>query len=107
MIRTRHVLTASALLLVMALPSQAAEVTVIQKDKAFAEKEITVKAGDTINFVNEDTITHNVYSRSKGNKFDVGAQRPGTTVTQSFAQAGKAKVRCAIHPKMKMTVHVE
>lgn len=107
MIGTRHILTASTLLLVMALPSQAAEVTVLQKDKAFAEKEITIKAGDTINFVNEDDITHNVYSRSKGNKFDVGAQRPGTSVTQSFPQAGKAKVRCAIHPKMKMTVHVE
>jgi plastocyanin len=85
----------------------AGDITITQRDKAFSEKEVTIKAGDTVHFVNEDSITHNVYSRTKGHKFDVGAQRTGTTSPHTFASAGKVKVRCAIHPRMKLTVNVE
>jgi len=92
----------------LAASSAAAEgVIVSQKDKAFSEKEVTIKAGDSITFVNEDTVTHNTYSRSKGNKFDSGAQAPDSSMTQTFSAPGKVKVRCAIHPRMKLTVHVE
>jgi len=83
------------------------EIVVNQKGKAFSEKQITLKAGDTISFVNDDDITHNVYSRSKGHRFDIGAQRPGTVVGHQFTEPGKVKVRCAIHPRMKLTVNVE
>lgn len=85
----------------------AEEVIITQKGKAFSEKEITIKAGDSITFVNGDDVTHNVYSRSKGSKFDSGAQAPGSSMTQTFDAPGKAKVRCAIHPRMKLTVNVE
>lgn len=83
------------------------EVVISQKGKAFSEKKISLKVGDTISFVNDDEITHNVYSRSKGHKFDIGAQRPGTSVSHEFSKPGKVKVRCAIHPRMKLTVNVE
>ena len=85
----------------------AGEVVITQKGKAFSEKQVTLKVGDTISFVNDDDITHNVYSRSKGHTFDIGAQRPGTAVSHQFAASGKVKVRCAIHPRMKLTVNVE
>ncbi len=85
----------------------AEEVAVSQKGKTFSEKKITLKVGDSISFVNDDDITHNVYSRSKGHKFDIGAQRPGTTVSHQFTAPGRVKVRCAIHPRMKLTVNVE
>lgn len=87
--------------------AEADEITISQKGKAFSEKKVNVNVGDSISFVNDDDITHNVYSRSKGHKFDVGAQRPGTTVSHSFTAPGKVKVRCAIHPRMKLTVVVE
>lgn len=91
----------------LASVAMADEVVISQKGKAFSEKKITLKVGDTISFFNDDDITHNVYSRSKGQKFDIGAQRPGTSVSHQFTAPGKVKVRCAIHPRMKLTVNVE
>lgn len=85
----------------------AEEVVIKQNGKAFSEKQVTLKVGDTVSFVNDDEITHNVYSRSKGHRFDIGAQRPGTTVSHQFTAPGKVKVRCAIHPRMKLTVNVK
>jgi len=85
----------------------AEDVTVAQEDKAFAVKQVSIKAGDSVTFVNNDSVTHNVYSKSKGNKFDSGAQGPSASMTQVFATPGKVKVRCAIHPRMKLTVNVE
>lgn len=85
----------------------AEEITISQEDKAFSEKEVTIAVGDSINFANNDKKTHNVYSRSKGHKFDIGAQRPGTSASHTFSAPGKVKVRCAIHPRMKLTVNVE
>lgn len=90
-----------------AAQASAADVTVTQENKAFSEKEMTIKAGDSVTFVNNDTVTHNVYSRSKGNKFDTGGQAPSASMTRAFSSPGKVKVRCAIHPRMKLTINVE
>ena len=100
-----YALTGCAILFASAARSE--EVVITQKGKAFSEKKVTLKVGDTISFVNDDDITHNAYSRSKGHKFDIGAQRPGTTVSHQFTAPGKVKVRCAIHPRMKLAVNVE
>lgn len=93
--------------LVISAAAAADEIVITQKGKVFSEKKVTLQAGDTISFVNDDESTHNVYSRSKGHKFDIGAQRPGTAISHQFNKAGKVKVRCAIHPRMKVTVIVE
>ena len=85
--------------------ASATQITITQKAKKFDIKKVTLKAGDSIKFVNADSITHNIYSR-KGLKFDLGAQKPGTSSTKVFDKAGKFKVRCAIHPKMKVIVSV-
>ena len=85
--------------------ASAAEIVVTQAAKKFDVAKVDIKAGDSIKFVNSDSITHNIYS-SKGMKFDLGAQKPGASSNQVFDKAGKFKVRCAIHPKMKVTVNV-
>lgn len=91
----------------LATPALAKDFTVTQQDKQFSERKITIKTGDTILFVNEDETTHNVHSMSEGFAFDLGAQAPGETDAYTFEEAGKVKVRCAIHPKMKIDVTVE
>ncbi len=96
-----------ALLMMTAMSAHAAEVAINQKGKKFSEKKVTIAVGDSLKFVNDDGTTHNVHSRTKGHDFDLGAQEPGTEATHTFSKAGKVKVRCAIHPKMKMTVMVE
>lgn len=84
----------------------AADMTVHQKDKKFSDAEISVKKGDTVTFQNDDEVTHNVFSQSPGMGFDLKTQKPGQSSQVKFDRAGKAEVRCAIHPQMKMIVNV-
>ena len=97
---------AAALMLVSGGATGAAEIVLTQKAKKFDQKTVSIKKGDTIKFVNKDSITHNIHSRSAPDKFDLGAQKPGTEFKHVFAKNGTFKVRCAIHPKMKVTVTV-
>jgi plastocyanin len=56
--------------------------------------------------VNDDTVSHNIISTSKGNEFNLGSQPPGTSTDVTFKEAGDVLVLCAIHPRMKLTVKV-
>ena len=78
-----------------------------QKDKAFSQETIKVKLGDTIEFKNSDSVVHNVFSNTTGLEFDLRTQQPGKSSTVTFDKPGTCEVRCAIHPKMKLTVEVE
>jgi len=81
--------------------------TVEESGKKFSAKKMEIKAGDTITFKNADKITHNIYSSSKGHEFTTKARKPGDEVTLTFDKEGKIKIRCALHPKMRMTVTVK
>lgn len=78
-----------------------------QKNKEFSVKEITVKKGDTVEFVNEDPFFHNVFSLSDTIMFDLGSFPQGESKKVVFEDAGEVEVECAIHPNMKMKVIVE
>ena len=87
--------------------ASAAEIVVTQKDKAFDKDSVTLNKGDSIKFVNADKIAHNIHSRSPGDKFDLGKQSPGESSSRVFEKDGTFKVRCVIHPKMKLVVTVK
>jgi plastocyanin len=93
-------------LLLLTVPLQAGQHTVSQKDKTFSTATLTVKAGDVIVFKNDDTITHNVFSATKGLEFNTKAQAPGSATEVTLTGAGTADVSCAFHPKMKLTITV-
>jgi plastocyanin len=80
--------------------------TVEQRDRSFGVAELTIKAGDTVKFVNNDIYGHNVYSDTKDATFDIGLQEPGETRDVTFDDAVVAKVRCRIHPRMRLQVTV-
>lgn len=84
----------------------AADRTIHQKGKVFSEAEVTIKKGETLVYVNDDTIMHNVLSTSPGNRFNLGQIKPGHSTPVTFNAAGDVKVFCAIHPSMKMLVKV-
>jgi plastocyanin len=84
----------------------AADVTVVQKNKTFSTQQVQVKVGDRIVFMNEDSVTHNVYSLTKGLEFEIKTQEPGKSDAVKFDRPGVAVVECAIHPKMKVNVQV-
>lgn len=91
----------------ISLAAYAADTTVTQSHTSFDVDSATLKAGDNIVFSNKDDVTHNIQVvNSDGDVDDKGLQKPGTDIKANFAKAGEYKVRCAIHPKMKMTVTV-
>ena len=83
------------------------ETKVTQKDREFSSTEITIKPGEKVVFQNDDGVTHNVFSTSKANAFTIKVQKPGESSTVDFNEEGTTEVRCAIHPKMKLTVTVK
>ena len=95
----------TAALLVAA--SDAPQHVVGQKNKQFSTTAITIKRGESIQFVNDDTVTHNVFSKSEVNPFNLKLQPPGDAQHVRFARPGTAVVRCAIHPMMRLEVTVE
>ena len=84
----------------------AANLTISQKGRMFSLESVTIKKGEALTFVNDDTVPHNIISTSTGNEFNLGSQPPGAATDVTFKQAGDVQVICAIHPRMKMTVKV-
>jgi plastocyanin len=94
-------------LVALAAPAAAADHVVSQKGKQFEPTALSVKVGDRVLFENDDETTHNVFSRSAGNTFNVGMQQPGSSSPVTFEAPGSVEVRCAIHPGMKLTIEVQ
>lgn len=97
---------AASFVLVLATTARPTDYVVGQKDKTFSAATLTVKAGDSITFKNDDQITHNIYSTAKENEFNLRAQAPGTSASVTLATEGTVEIRCAFHPKMKLVVTV-
>ena len=91
---------------VLVFPLMAADHEIVQSDRTFSKPEINVKVGDQIVFKNDDEVTHNVYSVTRGMGFDLKRQAPGASSTVPFTKEGTAEIQCSIHPKMKLIVHV-
>jgi plastocyanin len=83
------------------------EIKVNQANKTFDPGAVTIKPGDTVDFVNGDTIAHNVMTRGSPEDFSLGTMKPGDEKKTTFTTSGVYDVRCAIHPGMKMTITVQ
>ena len=84
----------------------AQEHVVAQKNKSFSVKKLTVKVGDTVKFVNEDSFAHNIFSLSAAKSFDLGSFGNGGSKSVTFDKPGKVEVECAVHPDMRLDVEV-
>src|SRR5689334_108963 len=84
----------------------AANQEIHQKGRVFSSENVTLKKGDALTFINDDSIPHNIMSASRGNEFNLGSQAPGAATDVTFKEAGDVQVICAIHPRMKMMVKV-
>jgi plastocyanin len=94
---------ASAFIPVVVFAGQTHKVS--QAGKLFTPAEIEITHGDTVGFVNDDAITHNVFAKSMN--LNTGAMKPGDSKEVTFDVPGKVEVKCAIHPMMKMTITVK
>ena len=92
----------------LAVGVRAATTTIDQTGGKFSEKSVTVSAGDSITFTNHDDVAHNVtVINEDDDAADLGLQKPGETLIYKFDKSGRFKVRCSIHPGMKLTVDVK
>lgn len=81
---------------------------VSQKGRQFHPSELTIKRGETVEIVNDDgDLRHHAYIKSDSFSFDSGDQEPGSKTDITFPVNGDFNVLCAIHPKMKLVVHVK
>jgi plastocyanin len=80
---------------------------IVQSDRAFHPGEITIAAGTTLDFSNRDEFIHQIYVDTEGFNYDSEEQQPGQVFHITFPDAGTFAVRCHIHPKMLLIVHVK
>jgi cytochrome c peroxidase len=105
--RVPRLIAIAAVFAVVALSVHATTTTIEQSGQLFSEKSMKLRAGDSILFANHDDVTHNINVVDEDdNATDLGLQKPGETLTYKFDKNGRFKVRCSIHPSMKMTVDV-
>ena len=83
-------------------------VRVGQRGQRFAPSTIVVVQGSEVEFVNDEEreIDHNVYSLSKGNKFDIGLAPRGESDRVRFDSPGVVKYFCSVHKNMEGTIVV-
>jgi plastocyanin len=101
-----HPLAAAAMMIMWCPGADAIDHEVHQKGRVFSVESLTVARGEPVEFLNDDTVPHNIMSLTPDNTFDLGSQMPGTITPVTFDRAGNVAVICAIHPRMHMTIHV-
>jgi hypothetical protein len=67
---------------------------------------LTVVAGQTVTFPNEDDVAHNVFSLSAAKKFKLGIYPKGDTRDVSFEKPGIIDLFCSIHRHMHAVIVV-
>ena len=89
-------------------PSQ--HVTIDQRQMAFVPKVAVVLQGTTVDFLNSDSVAHNVYWPSiGGNKklaHNLGTWPKGERKPFQFNDIGTVSLLCNVHPEMSGTVVV-
>jgi plastocyanin len=80
--------------------------TMTTRGKALLPHVMAVPAGSAVAFPNDDPITHNLFSLTPGNTFDLGLYRKGSGKTHKFDAPGIVNVYCNVHPNMSAVVHV-
>jgi plastocyanin len=106
---TRLAIAIAVLLgLVVAVPA-ATTITIIQRGLALDRASVSLTKGDRLNFSNDDDVMHNIHIFGPGSEesADLGLQKPGKTLSYKFDKAGAYRVRCNIHPSVKMAVTVK
>jgi len=79
-----------------------------QKNYQFGKSLIVIPLGSTVTFPNDDPDYHNVFSLSRGKRFDLGRYKMGEKPAPSvkFEKEGLIKLNCEIHEHMKAHILV-
>jgi plastocyanin len=72
---------------------------------AFSPSTLTVSAGTTITWTNQDSVSHTITSDSGA--FDSGSIASGNTNSYTINTPGTYSYHCSIHPSMKASIIVQ
>ena len=71
-----------------------------QRNETFLPHVLAITAGTVVDFPNNDTTYHNVFSLSKARQFDLGRYAQGRSKSVRFDRPGIVRVFCDIHSHM-------
>ena len=77
-----------------------------QRNETFIPHVLAVTAGTLVDFPNNDSTYHNVFSLSRAKRFDLGRYARGRSKTVRFDRPGIVRVFCDIHSHMSAFVLV-
>lgn len=86
-------------------PVPAAENSVLISNFKFSPATLTVKVGDTVTWMNQDSVDHSI--TADDGSFDTGLFAQGKTASNTFNQAGTFAYHCGVHPNMQGTIIVQ
>ena len=84
----------------------AATFQMMTRNKMLVPHVLAVPVGSTVDFPNDDPISHNLFSLSPANGFDLGLYRRGSGKSHKFETPGIVNVYCNVHPNMSAVIHV-
>ena len=99
-------LTAGALTLAVAPSASTATVTVSITRAGFVPNEVSIRAGDTVVWTNNDTQPHQVVSQAREDAFASPPLLPGQSFTHTFRSAGRFTITDPLNRNRRMTVRV-
>ncbi len=84
--------------------SGASQVTVEIINFDFFPRDLTVRQGSTVTWVNSDSAPHD--ATDAGGSWGTGTLSPGDDAALTFDSPGNYQYLCTIHPNMKATLNV-
>lgn len=88
------------------LDAPVAHANMNQKGLNFVPHVLAVQKGTTVDFLNEDSVNHNVSSPSSCCVFDLGQWGKGVVKSHIFDSEGDSVILCSLHPEMAAHVVV-
>lgn len=82
-------------------PAPTDHARVDQISMKFKPRVLPVLVGATVDFLNSDAVSHNVFSPDACAKFNLGTWAKGQTKSYTFAKECTATLLCQLHPEME------
>lgn len=71
-----------------------------QKDLIFIPRVLPILKGTTVDFLNSDTVKHNIYAPGKAEKFNLGTWSQGEIRKYTLNKLGEVVLLCNVHSEM-------
>jgi plastocyanin len=81
----------------MGASAATAQVHIAAGTFAFTPSSVNISAGDTVEFVNDDTMAHDITFEAGFGSGATGSLTPGSHYNHTFATDGTFKFRCTVH----------